>query len=318
MTLDTVRTGPRSQSGARPSIHDEPVRVELVVEGIGSGRRRVVGSLNLEAGRLSDIRTADDSAFDELLTMAMLQRGTQRPRSKPWIRTASVQNTPLRDLSLPGDVLASLERAQVRAVADLYEQSQRALEGVATLSRRQVETVHEALATYVASLLSQSTEGLSRRLAELLSDPEPEEEVWWPGDELASARDGILRFGGHRPLSLEQVLTRLHLTSRQAVSQRRRTGRLLGLPFGPRKWVYPSWQFSAERPDQLVPGLGQILPVAPRDDPWATAQMLTARQEALDGEVPIVALRRSKGQPETVARLRGLIEARFGPSGEER
>ncbi len=110
----------------------EPVRVELVVHGIGSGRSRIVGSLNLEGGRLSDVRTIDDPAFDELLTLAMLHRGTRRPRSRPWLEAASIQNTPLRDLALPGEILASLDRAQVHAVADLYEQSQRALGEAAT------------------------------------------------------------------------------------------------------------------------------------------------------------------------------------------
>lgn len=295
---------------------EEPLRVEVVVRGVGSGRRRIVGSLSLEGGRLSDVRTGDDPAFDELLTIAMLHRGTRKPRSKPWVETASIQNTPLRELALPSEILASLEQAQVRAVADLYEQSQRALEQAAELSRRQVSEVHSALAAYVSEVLTRSTESLTRRLTEALSAPADgdDEQVWWPGDELATARDAILRFGGTTPLSLEQVLERLHVT-RQAVSQRRRSGRLLGLPLGPRKWVYPAWQFSSLAPDQLLPGLRQVLSVAPRSDPWATAQLLTSRQEPLDDEIPLLALRRSNGAHDVVERIAELFIDRFGDGG---
>ncbi|MDQ3690812.1 MAG: hypothetical protein M3406_12425 [Chloroflexota bacterium] len=129
---------------------------------------------------------------------------------------------------------------------------------------------------------------------------------------MATAREAILRFGGHSPLSLEQVLERLQLTSRQGVSQRRRSGRLLGLPLGPRKRIYPAWQFSSQDSDQLLPGLRQVLAVAPQSDPWASAQLLTSRQEALDGDVPLVALRTTRGSADTVERIEELMLDRFG------
>lgn len=91
--------------------------------------------------------------------------------------------------------------------------------------------------------------------------------------------------------------------SKQAVSQRVRQGRLLGLPLasdgsGPERLVYPAWQF---RPSVLrhladVLGAGGLDPDRATTG-WTIATWLTTPDETLGGQAPVALLRAGHVQP---------------------
>jgi hypothetical protein len=102
--------------------------------------------------------------------------------------------------------------------------------------------------------------------------------------------------------SAEQVAELLGL-SRQAVDERRKNGRLIGLTRGRRGYAYPAWQFEEGR---TVRGLEEILKILEHHDPWMQAAFMINRNSRLGDESPISELRRGNvGSVRDAARAYG-------------
>lgn len=98
--------------------------------------------------------------------------------------------------------------------------------------------------------------------------------------------------------------------SRQAVDKRRQNGTLIALHLGKKGFAYPVWQAGLE-------GLGQVLAALASYDSWTQTAFMLTENSWLDGETPLVRLRRGGlGDVLTAANqygeqtARGLIGAR--------
>lgn len=101
-------------------------------------------------------------------------------------------------------------------------------------------------------------------------------------------------------LSADQAAAQLGI-SREAVNQRRRSGKLLALSTGRRGYRYPAWQFGEEG---VLPGLEQTLGSFGIEGQWGQAAFFLGGNARLDGERPLDLLRR--GRPEDIA---AVVEA---------
>ena len=108
--------------------------------------------------------------------------------------------------------------------------------------------------------------------------------VLWADSEAGSHRDRLL----HESVSAEEA-GRLTGRSRQAIERQRRAGRVIALRVG-RRWSYPAWQFDADAPGGLVPGLDEVLEYL-RMSPTGVAVWLTSPQPQLGDQQPIQLLR---------------------------
>lgn len=110
-----------------------------------------------------------------------------------------------------------------------------------------------------------------------------------PADPLAAARlKGVqvkheLLYGDGQPFTSEEVASLLHVT-RQAVDKRRSKGQLLGVSLGRRGYLYPAWQFLAER---VLPGLERVLAALKEYDPWTQLMFLKTGDIRLGGATPL-------------------------------
>ena len=86
---------------------------------------------------------------------------------------------------------------------------------------------------------------------------------------------------------VEELAQALHV-SRQAVDKRRRAGKLLALPRGGHRWVFPAWQVSRGR---TLPGLEEVLSALAGRDPWSQLIFFLAPDRLLDHRSPLQALR---------------------------
>jgi hypothetical protein len=77
--------------------------------------------------------------------------------------------------------------------------------------------------------------------------------------------------------------------TRQAVARARAEGRLVGLPTARGTYLYPSWQFDRAG---VLPGLRAVRGALDGADPWTLTAFMVAPNSRLDGETPLVALRR--------------------------
>lgn len=117
-------------------------------------------------------------------------------------------------------------------------------------------------------------------------------------DPLAAARLRGLRAkaelieaeGGAWPA--EQVARHLRIT-RQAVDNRRKAGKLIGLVLGRRGYAYPVWQFT---PDGVLPGLEAVLAAMTVQTPWDQLVFFLTGDPRLGGERPLDVLRRDQVQ----------------------
>jgi hypothetical protein len=103
-------------------------------------------------------------------------------------------------------------------------------------------------------------------------------------DELLAADGGVI--------STEEAAQLLGLT-RQAVDKRRRNGRLLGLSFGRRGYIYPVWQFDAAHPRGVLPGLEAVLDDLRDHDPWSQLIFFVSPNVRLEETTPLACLRRN-------------------------
>ncbi|MGH2363223.1 MAG: hypothetical protein ACRDHX_01055 [Chloroflexota bacterium] len=102
-------------------------------------------------------------------------------------------------------------------------------------------------------------------------------------DELLTAEGGVI--------TADAVKDVLHLTSRQAVDNRRKAGRLLAVEAGRRGFLFPVWQFSAN--DGMLRGfeatLGELREAGL--DPWMSLIFFLGALPGLGGRTPLQALR---------------------------
>jgi hypothetical protein len=146
----------------------------------------------------------------------------------------------------------------------------------------------------------------AEQVQSLVPSDEDASELWRPSG-LHDEQAAILNYGGRRPLTAAEAQELLQLT-RQGLAQRRRSGRLLGLPVGPRRILYPAWQFDRGRTSKLLSGMEAILAAAPRDNPWAVADVLTTRQPSIGDAIPIEVLRNGEFAREHLEEMIGLVE----------
>jgi 8-oxo-dGTP diphosphatase len=141
--------------------------------------------------------------------------------------------------------------------------------------------------------------------------------LWSPGDaqqeiQLARATIRILGYGGESALTWDEVARRLGL-SRGGVWQRQHARSLLALPVGPRRLLYPAWQFDPMHPERVLPALAEVLAAMPVADPWGLAGLLIHPQSSFGGRVPLEDLRDGDQRAaRAVVGLRQLIAAAYG------
>jgi hypothetical protein len=160
-----------------------------------------------------------------------------------------------------------------------------------------------ARATQAAESWSRSLSG--RDLALAVAEPRNELVVLralqraeaWAGvldhDPLAAAkargiekqRDLLAAEGG--AVGVDELASALRI-SRQAVDKRRRAGKLLALPRGGHRWVFPAWQVARGR---TVPGLEEVLSALGGHDPWSALIFFLTPDRLLNNRSPLQALR---------------------------
>jgi hypothetical protein len=144
-------------------------------------------------------------------------------------------------------------------------------------------------------------------VAPVESPPDPlDEELWGPEpteEDLAEARQvgraavrDALGAALHGALTRDQAADRIGVTP-QAVSERRKAGKLLGLRRG-REWRFPAWQFAD---DGTVPGL-ELLIAGWSGTPLALSTWATRPSVDLEGRTPAQTLTRRHG-PDRVSEL---------------
>jgi 2-keto-3-deoxy-L-rhamnonate aldolase RhmA len=79
--------------------------------------------------------------------------------------------------------------------------------------------------------------------------------------------------------------------SRQAIDKRRRSGKIIGLPSGKNRFVYPVWQFTT---GDTLPGLETTLQNLSVRDPWMQIAFMLNGNFRLDGMSPLEALKQGK------------------------
>ena len=104
-------------------------------------------------------------------------------------------------------------------------------------------------------------------------------------ERLLSAEGGVL--------TAEEAADLLGIT-RQAIDNRRKRGKLLGVQLGKRGYRYPAWQFT---PDGTLPGLGQIFQALDGYSPWIQFSFMLNDNAWLDGLRPLDLLRRGDIEP---------------------
>ena len=92
--------------------------------------------------------------------------------------------------------------------------------------------------------------------------------------------------------SAEHAAKHLRLT-RQAVDNRRKSGKLIGLDLGRRGFAYPVWQFA---PNGVLPGLEAVLAAMTVRAPWDQLVFFVSGDPRLGGERPLDVLRRGRAE----------------------
>ena len=82
--------------------------------------------------------------------------------------------------------------------------------------------------------------------------------------------------------------------SRQAIDKRRLHGKVIGIDLGKRGYAYPVWQIGLD-------GLAEVLAALDELEPWTQALFMLSANSYLDGETPLVRLRRGDFDAVTAA-----------------
>lgn len=77
--------------------------------------------------------------------------------------------------------------------------------------------------------------------------------------------------------------------SRQAVDNRRKNGKLIGVSLGKRGYVYPAWQFGL---GETLAGLDVVLAALGKGSAWSQLSFMLNGNSWLDGDSPLDRLRR--------------------------
>lgn len=132
-------------------------------------------------------------------------------------------------------------------------------------------------------------------LLKILTSPEALSTLT-PADPLASAKlrglmvkQQLLEAEGGC-LSSPQAAAMLGI-SRQAIDKRRRNGKIIGLPTGKNRFVYPVWQFTT---GDTLQGLETALQHLSVKDPWMQTAFMLNGNLRLNGMSPLEALRQGK------------------------
>ena len=104
-------------------------------------------------------------------------------------------------------------------------------------------------------------------------------------ERLLAAEGGVL--------TAEEAADLLGMT-RQAIDNRRKRGKLLGVQMGKRGYRYPAWQFT---PDGMLPGLSHALQALQDYSPWVQLSFLLNDNAWLDGLRPLDLLRQGDIDP---------------------
>ncbi len=75
----------------------------------------------------------------------------------------------------------------------------------------------------------------------------------------------------------------------QAINQRRQRGKLIGLPRGKGKYIYPMWQFTDT--GKTIVGLEEVLEQLSKIDPWTQVAFFLNPSLRLNNQSPLVLLR---------------------------
>jgi hypothetical protein len=75
---------------------------------------------------------------------------------------------------------------------------------------------------------------------------------------------------------------------RQSIDKARKNGRLLGLPRGQKKFLYPIWQFEK---GHILPGLKEVYAHLPPMGPWMQAAFMLSPNACIGEKSPLKALR---------------------------
>jgi hypothetical protein len=117
------------------------------------------------------------------------------------------------------------------------------------------------------------------------------------GDPLAEARirgvlaqDWLLNQEGGT-CSAEELGQLLGQITRQAVDNRRKSGKLLALDLGKHGYGYPAWQVHRGR---VLPGLDRVIAELDECDPWTQVGFMLSPNSWLNGETPLAELRRGE------------------------
>lgn len=194
--------------------------------------------------------------------------------------TSGTQKTPV-------GATAAASRAMVEAA--VVERMGRAFSDLANRVDRQALDAAARARTDVDALM---TLLYAPAAVELVThdDPLADARLRWVRD-----RERLLHAEG-TPLTTRQVMEILGVT-RQAVARARQDGRLVALPLGTGRYVYPSWQFGPSGP---VKGLRELQRALDDGDagPWTLTAFVLAPNSRLDGDTPLNVLRR--GEVESV------------------
>ena len=143
--------------------------------------------------------------------------------------------------------------------------------------------------------------------------PAKSQDVWGP--EPSHAELQLAQASAHRAtttalegalagaLSREEVASRIGVTTPQAVSERRKAGKLVGLRRG-REWRFPAWQFAD---DGTVPALSELIDAYP-GTPLALSVWAVTPSPDLDGNTPARELTR-RGGAERVLEIAQALSA---------
>ena len=118
------------------------------------------------------------------------------------------------------------------------------------------------------------------------ADPLADARLRWVRD-----RERLLHAEG-QPLAT-RVVGEVLGVSRQAIAKARADGRLVAVPLGPHRYVYPSWQFGLSGPLRGLRELRQVLD-AGGGDVWTLVAFVLAPNSRLGDETPLSLLRRGR------------------------
>ena len=98
-----------------------------------------------------------------------------------------------------------------------------------------------------------------------------------------------------------QEIAQMLGVSRQAINQRRQRGKLIGLPRGKGKYLYPLWQFTDT--GKTLRGLETVLERLQKFDPWMQITFFLNPNIRLENKTPLEMLRREKVDPVIISAI---------------